>query len=164
MTLKKHGRCEGSRRRAARLTGRSDYDQIVLDKFQRVGIQESARRVSLRRSSSPRPKPASTAAWVLFHTGTARASSFFPFGVNSSRRVRWSSWSAVILIRPRRRSGFRAAVNVVRSITSNEATDPMLGASGRFKDINKENCPFVRSSGRSAVSKRRASARAARCA
>ena len=137
--------------------------KIVLGRLQRGGIQESTRRVFLRRSGSPRPKRASTAAWVLLHARSARASSFFPLGVSPSRRARWSPWSVVILIKLRRCSGFRAAVNVVRSIASNEATDPMVGALGRFKDINSENCPFVRPSGRSAVSKRRASARAARC-
>jgi hypothetical protein len=34
-----------------------------------------------------------------------------------------------------RRSGFRAAVKVVRSIASNDATAPIVDASGRFKDI-----------------------------
>src|SRR5215831_13932628 len=87
--------------------------KIVLGRFQCVGIQESTRRAFLRRSGSPRPKRASTAAWVLVHSGTARASNFFPFGVSSSRRARWSPWPVVILVRRRRCSGFRAAVNVV---------------------------------------------------
>jgi hypothetical protein len=39
----------------------------------------------------------------------------------------------------------------------------MVGGSGRFNDIISEYCPLVRPSGRSASSKRRASARAARC-
>lgn len=136
---------------------------FVPGRFWGAGAQESVRKFFRRRSGSPGPRRASTAAWVLVHTGTARASSFLPCEVNSSRRARLSSWSVLILISPRRRSGLRAAVNVVRSIASNDATDPIVGASGRFNDIISENCPFVRPSGRSAVSKRRASARAARC-
>ena len=63
----------------------------------------------------------------------------------------------------RRCSGLSAAVSVVRSMDSSDATDPMLGGSGRFSAIIIENCPLVMPSGRSASSKRRASARAARC-
>ena len=130
--------------------------------LRRTGVQESVRRFFRRRSGSPGARRASTAAWVRFQTGTARASNVLPCGVNSSRRARWSSWGVVILIRLRRRSGLRAAVRVVRSIASNDATAPMVGASGRFKDIISENCPLVKRSGRSALSKCRASARAAR--
>ena len=136
--------------------------EIVPTRFRRAGVQESVRKFFRRRSGSPGPRRASSAAWVLVHTGTARASDCLPCGVNSSRRARWSPWSVVILIRPRCRSGFRAAVKVVRSIASNEATAPIVGASVRFKDTISENCPFVRPSGRSALSKHRASARAAR--
>jgi hypothetical protein len=57
----------------------------------------------------------------------------------------------------------RAAVNVVRSIPSKEATVPMSGGLGRFKDIISENWPLVSPIGRNASSKRRASALAARC-
>jgi hypothetical protein len=137
--------------------------EIVPARFRGTGAQESVRKFFRRRSGSPGPRRASTAAWVLVHTGTARASNCLPCGVNSSRRARWSSWFVVILIMLRRRNGFRAAVKVVRSIASKDATAPIVGASGRFKDIISENCPLVRPSGRSAVSKRRASARAARC-
>ena len=52
---------------------------------------------------------------------------------------------------------------IVRSIDRSDATDPMPGGSGRFSDIIIEYCPLVRPSGRSAWSKRRASALAARC-
>jgi len=136
--------------------------QIVPGRSRRIFRQESVRKAFRRRSGSPGPRRASTAAWVLVHTGTARVSNFLPSGVNSSRRARWSLLPLVILIRLRRRSGFRAAVKVVRSIASNDATAPIVGGPGRFKDIIRENCPLVRPSGRSAVSKRRASARAAR--
>lgn len=67
-----------------------------------------------------------------------------------------------MLSRARRRRGLRAAVNVVRSIASNDATDAIDGGSGRFKDIMNENCPFVRTSGRNASSNHRATALAAR--
>jgi hypothetical protein len=137
--------------------------EIVPRRFRRTGSQESVRKFFRRRSVSPGPKRASTEVWVLVHTGTARASKFLPRGLRCSRRVRWSASCVVILIRPRRRSGFRAAVKVVLSIASNEATAPISGGSGRFKDIINENCPLVRPSGRSALSKRRASIRAARC-
>ena len=136
--------------------------EIVSGEFRCADVQESMRKFFRRRSGSPGPRRASTAAWEFAHTGTARASNFLPSGVNSSRRARWSSWSVAILISRRRRSGFRAAVKVVRSIASNAATAPIVGASGRFKDIISENCPLVRPSGRSALSKCRASARAAR--
>lgn len=136
--------------------------EIVPGRSQRAEGQESVRKFFRRRSGSPKGSRASTAAWVLVHTGTARASNFLPLGVNASKRARWSWWSGVILIRLRRRSGFRAAVKVVRSMASNDATALMVGGSGRFKDIISENCPLVRPSGRSALSKRRASARAAR--
>jgi len=141
---------------------RSRRCEIVPSRFRRAGVQESMRKFFRRRSGSPGPRRACTLAWVLIHTGTARASNFLPCGVNSSRRARWSSWAVVILIRRRRCNGFRMAVKVVRSIASNDATAPIVGASGRFKDIISENCPFVRPSGRSAWSKRRASVRAAR--
>ncbi len=137
--------------------------EIVPGRLRRTGVQERVRKFFRRRSGSPGPRRASIAAWVLVHTGTARASNFLPCALNSSRRARWSSWSFITLIKPRRCSGLRAAVNVVRSIARNEATDPIAGASGRFKDIINENCPLVRPRGRSALSKRRASARAARC-
>lgn len=125
--------------------------------------QESARRFFRRRSGSPWPRRASTATWVLFQTGTARASNLRPFGVNAIRRLRRSDGSVVILSRPRRRKGLRAAVSVVGSIASSAATAPMVGGAGRFRDIINENCPFVRPIGLSASSKRRAKARAARC-
>ena len=69
----------------------------------------------------------------------------------------------MILTRARRSKGLRAAVKVVRSIASSDATAAIAGGFGRFNDIMSENCPFVRPSGRSASSKRRASALAARC-
>ena len=102
--------------------------EIVSGNFRRTGVQESVRKFFRRRSGSPAPRRASTAAWVLVHIGTARASNFLPWGVNSSRRARWSSRLVVILIRLRRRSGFTAAVKVVRSIASNDATAPIVGA------------------------------------
>jgi hypothetical protein len=136
--------------------------EMVSFRFRRAGVYESVSKFFRRRSGSPGPRRASTEAWVVFHTGTARASNFLPCGVNCSRRARWSSWSVVTLIRLWRCSGFSAAVKVVRSIASKEATAPIVGASGRFKDTISENCPLVRPSGRSALSKRRASVRAAR--
>ena len=45
----------------------------------------------------------------------------------------------VTLTRPRRSSGLTAAVKVVRSMASSDATDPMPGGSGRFNDMSKEN-------------------------
>src|SRR3546814_19151755 len=54
------------------------------------------------------------------------------------------------------------AVRVVRSIASSVATDPIVGGSGRFNDFSSENWPLVRPAGRSASSKRRDSAPAAR--
>ena len=151
---------------ALKVIGRSQQrrsHEIVCSRFRYAGVQEIARKFLRRRSGSPEPRRSSTVKWVLAHTGKARASNFLPRGVSTSRRARWSRWSGVILIRRRRCSGFRAAVKVVRSIASSDATAPIVGASGRFKDIIRENCPFVIPSGRNALSKRRARARAARC-
>jgi len=64
---------------------------------------------------------------------------------------------------PRRSSGFKAAVSVVWSIARSAVTDPMEVGAGLFSDIIRENWPLVSPKGRSASSKRRASARAARC-
>jgi hypothetical protein len=73
------------------------------------------------------------------------------------------SGATITLTRPRRSNSFSPAVKVVRSITSSDATAAIPGGFGWFSNISSENCPLVRSSGRSAPSKRRASARAARC-
>jgi hypothetical protein len=78
-------------------------------------------------------------------------------------RLRRSNEPGSILTSPRRSSGFKAAVNVVRSIASSDATGPIAGGSGRFNDIKSENCPFVSPKGRNASSNRRAKERAARC-
>jgi hypothetical protein len=79
-------------------------------------------------------------------------------------RLRRSAASTATLIRRRRCIGLSAAVKVVLSIPSSDATAPMSGGgSGRFKDIINENCPLVSPIGRNASSKRRANALAARC-
>jgi len=123
---------------------------------------DSARKFFRSRSGSPSDSSPSTSRCVLCQTGTARTSTPRPFAVRVIRRLRRSIESAVTLTRPLRCSGLRAAVNVVRSMASSDATDAMPGASGRFNDISRENCPFVRPRGRRASSKRRASALAAR--
>ena len=43
------------------------------------------------------------------------------------------------------------------------ATEPMFGGSARLSEVSSENWPWVSPTGRNASSKRRASARAARC-
>lgn len=101
--------------------------------------------------------------WVFLQMGTARASKPRPLGVSVITRLRRSSGGTVILSRPRRCNGLRAAVNVVLSIPSSFAAPAMSGGSGRFSDIISENCPLVSPTGRRASSKRRASALAARC-
>ena len=78
-------------------------------------------------------------------------------------RLRLSAGSTDTFTRPRRSSGFRLAVSVVRSMASKAETLAMVAGSGRLSEISSENCPFVSSVGRSASSKRRASVRAARC-
>jgi hypothetical protein len=128
-----------------------------------VGHQVSARRLFRRRLESRLKSRLSTARWVFFQTGTARTSNLRPFSVNVIRRARRSAGSTLILSRARRCRGLRAAVKVVRSMASTDATASIPGGSGRFRDIMSENCPFVRPSGRNASSKRRASALAARC-
>ncbi len=124
---------------------------------------DSARKP--RRSSSGFPSGIcrSISSCVRFHAGIASASSFRPFEVSFKIRLLRSSRSAVIWTSPRRSRGFNAAVNVVRSMASSDATGPIEGGSGRFSDISSENCPFVSPCGRSASSNRRPRARAARC-
>jgi hypothetical protein len=124
---------------------------------------ERARRLFRSRSASPSRRSASTATWFFFQIGTARASALRPFTVSAIRRPRRSTGSATIRTNPRRCKGLRAAVNVVRSIASSDATAFIPGGSGRFRDTMSENCPLVRPTGRSASSKRRASALAVRC-
>ena len=80
------------------------------------------------------------------------ANNVIPFGVGAIKRLRRSPGSAATVTNPRRSNGFNAAVNVVRSIASKDATAAIAGGSGRFNDISNENCPFVRSSDRSASS------------
>jgi len=77
--------------------------------------------------------------WVLFQMGTARASNLRPFDVRVSKRERRSLGFAVMLSRARRCKGLRAAVKVVRSIASSDATAAIPGGSDRFRDINSEN-------------------------
>ena len=131
--------------------------------FQQEQSQDTARRFFRKRSGSPSRRRASTAMWVLFQTGTAHASTLRPLGVSVIVRLRRSAESTLILSKPLCANGLRAAVNVVGSIPSSDATAPISGGSGRFSDIISENCPFVSPIGRSASSKRRASALAARC-
>jgi hypothetical protein len=138
-------------------------DQSAGRKARLIDIQASARRSARSLSRLDRGKRSSMAACVSRHIGTAATRSASPAGVNFSRRVRLSASSILTFTRPRRSSGFKFAVNVVRSIASKADTLPMLGASSRLSDIKSENCPFVRPSGCSTASKRRATARAARC-
>ena len=123
---------------------------------------ESARKSLRSRSPWPSRRSPSTAACVFLQIGTARAHAFRPLAVSIIRRPRRSAGSAMIRTSPRRRKGLRAAVNVVRSIASSDATAVIPGGSGRFREVSSENCPLVSPIGRSASSKRRASALAAR--
>jgi hypothetical protein len=124
---------------------------------------DRARKLSRRRFGSASRRRPSISWWVRSQIGTALANNVMPFGVRAISRLRRSPGSAATITNPRRSNGFNAAVNVVRSIVSKDATAAIAGGSGRFSDISNENCPFVRSSDRSASSKRRARARAARC-
>ena len=126
-------------------------------------IQESAARFLRSRSRSPILSDASRSRWVCSQTGIAEASRVLPAGVRLTRRPRRSAGSLATVTRPRRWSGLSAAVSVVRSMASRVATDASPAGSGRLSDIMRENWPLVRPMGRSASSKRRASARAARC-
>ncbi len=126
------------------------------------GIYASARRARRRASGLPSGNCRSISSWVCFQMGRARASSFRPSGVRFRMRLLRSAGSGVIWTNLRRSSGLSAAVSVVRSMASSEATGPIGGGSGRFSDISRENCPLVSPNGRRASSKRRARARAAR--
>jgi hypothetical protein len=125
--------------------------------------QEIALRPLRRQSALPLSRDAVTISWVRSQTGSADASSVLPGAVRLSRLPRRSEGSVATVSRPRRSSGLMAAVRVVRSMPRREETDAMLADSGRLSDIRRENWPLVRPIGRSASSKRRASARAARC-
>jgi hypothetical protein len=123
---------------------------------------ERTRKSFRRRPGSPSGRRALIWSCVRSQMGTARANNLNPLGVRAINRLRRSAVSVVTLTSPRRSNGFKAAVSVVRSIASKDATSAIAGGAGRFRDISNENCPFVRSSDRSASSKRRARARAAR--
>jgi hypothetical protein len=124
---------------------------------------ERTRKLLRRRFGSPSGRTPSICRWVRSQIGTARLNNLIPLGDRASNRLRRSAVPVVTVTNPRRSNGFNAAVNVVRSIASKDATSAIAGGSGRFSDISNENCPFVRFSDRSASSKRRAKARAARC-
>lgn len=126
-------------------------------------LQERARKLRRSSSGSPSGTSCSTSACVRFQAGSAPASSSLPWLVICKMRLLLSTGSCDNLTSPRRSSGFRAAVTVVRSIARSDAIGPMAGGSGRFSDMRSENCPLVSPKGRSASSKRRARARAARC-
>ena len=129
----------------------------------RSRFHESALRFRRSASGAPSGISRSTSPCVLSHTGTALASSSCPSLVSCKMRLRRSPGSGEIFTSPRRSNGFNAAVNVVRSIASREATGPIGGGMGRLSDIKRENCPLVSPNGRNASSNRRASERAARC-
>jgi hypothetical protein len=125
--------------------------------------QEKARRDFRNALRFPSGRRCSTSWCVVSHTFAASTSKLCPFAVRVRMRLLWSAGSGVTLMSPRRSSGFSAAVKVVRSIASREATGPIDGGSGRFRDISRENCPLVSPKGRNTSSKRRPRVRAARC-
>jgi hypothetical protein len=127
------------------------------------GNQEIALRPLRKQSALPPSRDAVTFSWVSSQMGSADASSVLPGPVRLSRLPRRSEGSVATVSRPRRSSGLIAAVRVVRSMPRRDETDAMLAGSGRLSDIRRENWPLVRPIGRSASSKRRASARAALC-
>jgi hypothetical protein len=139
------------------------HDQRTRIKNRRPEPQAIARSSRRNRSAPPSGISFSISSWVLCQTGKARASNRRPLSVSINIRLRRSAGSGEIFTSPRCSSGFKAAVSVVRSIESNDATGRIDGGSGRLSDINSENCPFVSSNGRKASSNLRASARAARC-
>jgi hypothetical protein len=140
------------------------FGQRVCDCLFCVKLPPDRTRKSLRRrSGSPSGKRPSISWWVRCQIGTPLANNVIPFGVRAIKRLRRSPEPVATVTNPRRCNGFKAAVNVVRSIANKDATAVMAGGSGRFSDISNENCPFVRSRDRSASSKRRARALAARC-
>ena len=138
-----------------------DYAPCTADEA--VSRETNKARLVRSRSASPSGISFSISPCTFCQTGTARASNPLPFAVSNSIRLRRSAGSGETFTSPRCSSGFKAAVRVVRSIASNDATGRIDGGSGRFNDINSENCPFVSSNGRNASSNFRASARAARC-
>ena len=76
-------------------------------------LQRSAQRIGTRTGQRR-----SVSACVRVHTGAAAASSARPAAVNTNWRPRLSALSTLILTKPRRCSGLRLAVRVVRSMAS----------------------------------------------
>src|SRR5262245_54382768 len=100
---------------------------------------DSARNAARRSSGWNSATNRSIEAWVSSQSGNALARSDRPLAVIVRRRLRLSSLSTETFTSLRRSRGLRTAVNVVRSIASKAATLPMVGGSGRFSDISREN-------------------------
>ncbi len=71
--------------------------------------------------------------------GTALANRVLRFGVRVIQRLRRSSGSAATVTNPGLSNGFRAAVYLVRSIATKDATAAIAGGWGRFSDISSES-------------------------
>jgi len=153
----------GRRREIVLLPAGVLFDKLLLTGMSKSCLQLTNSSSSRSRFAVPSGMGRSTSSWVLFHTGTAWASRRRPLTVSLRMRLRRSAGSGDTSTSPRRSSGFSAAVSVVRSIASNDATGAMDGGAGRLSDMSRENWPLVSSNGRSASSKRLANARAARC-
>ena len=121
-----------------------------------VSAAYSSIRKSLRsRSGSPSPSAASISPCVRSHTGAASASSFFPCAVKRSVARADPQDPLSTFTRPRRSSGFTAAVKVVRSIASKSAMAAMPGAPA---DSETSSARIARSSVPPAAAPRRTAA------
>ncbi len=121
--------------------------QVAAEKI-RIAIRETA--ADLRVGAAPRTAWRAPAGAVPAGVGAIRRPTLCP------------SESAVTTTRPRRSNGLSAAVSVVRSMASSDATDAIPAGFGRFSDIMSENLPVGQPSGRRTP--RRNGARSARAA
>src|SRR6185437_16623735 len=92
-------------------------------------IWAMARRSARSRSTRVTPTASSSPACAAFQIGKAALSVARPLPVMMRRRLRLSFRSTAILTRPRRSSGLRFAVSVVRSMASAAETSLMIGGS-----------------------------------
>ena len=125
---------------------------------------ESARRNPRPGGAAPAGSDASSTACSRRQIVSACCRASWPLGVIVTKRRRRSPAPSLISISPRRSSGFKSAVTLVRSIASNPLSPPMDCDAFPAMNIKAEYCPLVSPTGCNARSNRRPRRLAARCA
>ena len=100
---------------------------------------DKALKLPRRRFGSLFGTSPSISWWVPSQIGTALANRVLPFGVRVIQLLPRSPGSAATVTNPGLPNGFRAAVNLVRSIATKDATAAIAGGWGRFSDVSSEN-------------------------